>query len=328
MSTERRWPPIAFLILLVLTLLLLSFLLSRCQGSAPVPNVANTAGEATTTPPTAPQSGADRDVAAGPERAETGTTAPSALAPPPEMTALTSPSPDHDAAATTSEGQISDETAAAPAETASDAATISTPPSPDRDAAATTSEGQVNDETAAAPAETASDAATISTPPGPGHDAAAIAGEKQTGPAGEPGATASAAGQGLSGLERAVAAAGASGAPARPVDIVLQGVEFLTNSAELTPASHAALDQVAAVLKRHPALRVEVAGYTDSTGSAERNRALSQARAEAVRDYLVRQGIDPARLTARGYGPASPIADNATAAGRQRNRRVELHVLP
>ncbi len=148
------------------------------------------------------------------------------------------------------------------------------------------------------------------------------------GPAGEPGATASAAGQGLSGLERAVAAAGASGAPARPVDIVLQGVEFLTNSAELTPASHAALDQVAAVLKRHPALRVEVAGYTDSTGSAERNRALSQARAEAVRDYLVRQGIDPARLTARGYGPASPIADNATAAGRQRNRRVELHVLP
>jgi outer membrane protein OmpA-like peptidoglycan-associated protein len=107
--------------------------------------------------------------------------------------------------------------------------------------------------------------------------------------------------------------------------IVLEGVNFETGSANLTDQSHTTLDRVAASLAAYPLLRVEVAGYTDSRGSAATNLRLSQARAEAVRTYLVNRGIPPRQLTSRGFGAARPIASNATAAGRARNRRVELH---
>ncbi len=109
--------------------------------------------------------------------------------------------------------------------------------------------------------------------------------------------------------------------------IVLEGVNFLSNSDELTPEAAAVLDVVIADLASHSAVKVEIAGYTDNTGDPAYNVTLSQRRARAVVDYLVKGGIDTSRLTARGYGAASPIADNATAEGRQRNRRVELHVL-
>ena len=109
--------------------------------------------------------------------------------------------------------------------------------------------------------------------------------------------------------------------------IVLEGVNFLSNSDELTPEAAAVLDVVIADLASHSAVKVEIAGYTDNTGDPAYNVTLSQRRARAVVDYLVKGGIDASRLTARGYGAASPIADNATAEGRQRNRRVELHVL-
>jgi len=109
--------------------------------------------------------------------------------------------------------------------------------------------------------------------------------------------------------------------------IVLEGVTFLSNSDELTPEAAAVLDVVIADLASHSAAKVEIAGYTDNTGDPAYNVTLSQRRARAVVDYLVKGGIDASRLTARGYGAASPIADNATAEGRQRNRRVELHVL-
>jgi OOP family OmpA-OmpF porin len=109
--------------------------------------------------------------------------------------------------------------------------------------------------------------------------------------------------------------------------LVLEGVNFETGSANLTDQSHNTLDRVATSLRGHADLRVEIAGYTDSRGGLAANRRLSQTRADAVRAYLIRQGVDPVQLTARGFGSANPVASNATAAGRARNRRVELHRL-
>ena len=117
------------------------------------------------------------------------------------------------------------------------------------------------------------------------------------------------------------------GARPRPT-YVLKGVNFATGKSVLTPQSYATLDQVAAVLIANPELRIEIAGYTDATGSRLVNTRLSAARAFAVRAYLARKGVLPARMIARGYGPAEPVAPNTTAAGRAQNRRVELHKLP
>lgn len=107
--------------------------------------------------------------------------------------------------------------------------------------------------------------------------------------------------------------------------LVLQGVTFQTGSAALTPASLATLDQVAASLRAYPEIRVEIAGYTDDQGTLAANRRLSQSRADAVRAYLIRQGVPAAQLVARGFGSANPLDSNSTPAGRARNRRVELH---
>lgn len=109
--------------------------------------------------------------------------------------------------------------------------------------------------------------------------------------------------------------------------ISLKGVNFATNSATLTPGSEAILEEAAATLIKRGDVRVEVAGHTDNTGSAARNRVLSQQRAETVMRYLVAKGVNPANLAARGYGPDRPVADNRTASGRAANRRVELEVL-
>jgi len=73
-----------------------------------------------------------------------------------------------------------------------------------------------------------------------------------------------------------------------------------------------------------PEIRVEVGGHTDSQGDAGYNQKLSEGRARAVRDYLIRRGVAADRLVARGYGENRPIADNATEMGREMNRRVEL----
>lgn len=107
----------------------------------------------------------------------------------------------------------------------------------------------------------------------------------------------------------------------------LEGVEFATNSAELTTASRDVLDGVAAELARYPEMKVEVAGHTSSTGPAEYNLDLSQRRAQSVADYLVSRGLAADRFTVRGYGEEDPVASNATAEGRARNRRVELRIL-
>jgi outer membrane protein OmpA-like peptidoglycan-associated protein len=106
--------------------------------------------------------------------------------------------------------------------------------------------------------------------------------------------------------------------------LVLEGVNFETNSARLTSGSLAILDRVAASLVDSPEVKVEIGGHTDSSGSDSHNKALSSARAESVRDYLVSKGVAASRLVAKGYGESAPIADNSTAAGRAKNRRVEL----
>jgi OOP family OmpA-OmpF porin len=109
--------------------------------------------------------------------------------------------------------------------------------------------------------------------------------------------------------------------------ITLRGVVFASNSATLIGDSEQGLDEVVATLLRYPEQRVEVAGYTDNRGSRAYNEKLSQRRAKAVRSYLVEHGVAAGRLTARGYGPENPVADNETAEGRALNRRVELHLL-
>lgn len=109
--------------------------------------------------------------------------------------------------------------------------------------------------------------------------------------------------------------------------ITLEGVTFELNSAELTVSSRPALDTMADGLKKHPRVKVEIQGHTDSTGAAAYNMKLSQRRADAVRSYLVQAGVNPDQLTTHGYGATQPVASNKTAAGRASNRRVVVHVL-
>src|SRR5262249_83029 len=82
-----------------------------------------------------------------------------------------------------------------------------------------------------------------------------------------------------------------------------------------------------ALLKENPKRSILIEGYTDSSGAESYNRDLSERRASAVRDFLVSAGINPERITARGYGEDNPVASNATEAGRKEKRRVEVIVL-
>ena len=109
--------------------------------------------------------------------------------------------------------------------------------------------------------------------------------------------------------------------------IELPGVNFVSNSDRLLSGAEQVLADAAATLKKYPNMVVEVAGHTDSDGSATNNLGLSERRANTVRDFLVRAGASAANLSARGYGEARPIADNATSRGKAMNRRVELRIL-
>ncbi len=109
--------------------------------------------------------------------------------------------------------------------------------------------------------------------------------------------------------------------------MTLSGDAFASGQAKLRPEARANLQRVVEFVGRAPGKAVLIEGHTDSQGSANLNQVLSQRRAEAVRDALIQDGVDAARLTAVGIGKDRPVADNATADGRARNRRVEIVVL-
>lgn len=110
----------------------------------------------------------------------------------------------------------------------------------------------------------------------------------------------------------------------RGLVITLGDVLFDTNKSELRSGARYTIDKLAAFLVEYPTRNVLIEGFTDSTGSVEYNQRLSERRADAVRNVLATQGIDPRRLMIRGYGVEYPVAGNETAEGRQRNRRVEV----
>lgn len=103
-------------------------------------------------------------------------------------------------------------------------------------------------------------------------------------------------------------------------------IEFETGSATLAPQGRAILDQMAAVLAKMQGETVEIIGHTDNSGSRASNITLSQARADAVKGYLVTKGVAPRSMTTMGVGPDQPIASNSTDEGRARNRRIEFRV--
>jgi len=110
----------------------------------------------------------------------------------------------------------------------------------------------------------------------------------------------------------------------RGLVVNMQDVLFDTGKYDLKPAAREALAKISGIVVSHPGLNLQIEGYTDSTGTAELNQKLSEQRANAVRDYLMAQGLDTSNLTAVGYGMNYPVAPNNTAAGRKQNRRVEL----
>ncbi|NNG83036.1 OmpA family protein [Acinetobacter sp. ANC 5378] len=107
----------------------------------------------------------------------------------------------------------------------------------------------------------------------------------------------------------------------------MQIINFDTGSSNIPDANKSILDQAAALIKRASHVQLTVKGHTDAVGNASANKALSQKRAQAVVDYLVKQGVDPAQLQAVGYGSEQPVADNATPEGQFKNRRIEFEVL-
>lgn len=115
---------------------------------------------------------------------------------------------------------------------------------------------------------------------------------------------------------------------ARPTDrglvLTLGDTLFATGRAEIKSGATANLDKLTAFLNEYPKRTAAIEGYTDSMGSDEMNQSLSERRANAVKNYLVGQGVGSARLTTAGRGESSPVADNESAAGRQQNRRVEV----
>jgi len=115
-------------------------------------------------------------------------------------------------------------------------------------------------------------------------------------------------------------------APVTKKVIILIGVNFAFDSAELTPQTQAMLDEHVALLKKESFSKVQVAGHTDSTGPDDYNQGLSERRAKAVMEYLASKGISREKLEAVGYGKSRPIDTNDTREGREKNRRVTLRM--
>lgn len=107
----------------------------------------------------------------------------------------------------------------------------------------------------------------------------------------------------------------------------LDNVHFDVDKATLRPDSYEQLADLFEYLQRHPEIKVEIAGHTDNTGTDAHNLKLSQDRANTIRNYLLKKGIKPTQVTAKGYGATDPVADNSTEEGKQLNRRTEVRIL-
>jgi len=110
--------------------------------------------------------------------------------------------------------------------------------------------------------------------------------------------------------------------------VVLRNVFFETDSYDLLPESFSELEELYHFLIKHPDVNLEISGHTDNRGSRAYNMTLSLQRAQSVVSYLNSKGFDEGRLSAKGYGPDLPIADNSTRAGQAENRRTEFKILP
>lgn len=122
-----------------------------------------------------------------------------------------------------------------------------------------------------------------------------------------------------------VKAADMADALATKGSVDLYGIYFDVDKTDIKPESGKTLDEVASLLKIDRSLKLEISGHTDNTGTADHNLKLSEGRAQAVVDALVKKyGVDAARLSAKGYGDTKPVASNAEDAGKAKNRRVEL----
>lgn len=108
--------------------------------------------------------------------------------------------------------------------------------------------------------------------------------------------------------------------------MTIRDITFEFNSARLTANAQHLMENVVSFLRSDPSVRLNIAGHTDSIGGVSKNLTLSRARAKEVRDYLIGYGIDGSRLHSEGFGKSRPIATNATAVGRELNRRVEFHI--
>jgi len=117
-------------------------------------------------------------------------------------------------------------------------------------------------------------------------------------------------------------------APARREMLTLRGAHFAFDKSTLTAAAKDTLGQAVRILKEHPEASVEIQGHTDSVGTVAYNQALSERRANSVKEYLASQGIAESRITTRGFGKSQPTAENRTAEGRAENRRVVIIEIP
>lgn len=105
---------------------------------------------------------------------------------------------------------------------------------------------------------------------------------------------------------------------------VVNDIHFAFNSLDLKPESMTIIETIAEMMEDHPEVRLSVEGHTDAHGASNYNQELSASRAGAVRQALIKEGVDPSRLKAAGFGESQPVADNGSDAGRAKNRRVEF----
>ncbi len=134
--------------------------------------------------------------------------------------------------------------------------------------------------------------------------------------------------QRIAALESEITELDARNSPPLGTVVVLDDVLFELGKSRLLPGAVNNLSRLAEIFKEHPEQAAVIYGYTDNLGPDSLNYALSQQRADAVRDELINQGVEPGQLSTRAFGPENPVATNDTAAGRQLNRRVEIVFTP